>query len=193
VHRLRITPEFSYSLNDRLELGLYLPLLTQDLNGGTPRADGIKLRLKYLPPRESADDWYWGINGEIGRVGHRLDVNPYNAEVKGIVGRHWGRWTTAFNFNYDFKVQGPAPAPSSTELATKIYYDLRDDLALGIESYNGLSEGTHLGQWGDREHQSFLTVDTKLADVDLNLGVGWGYGSNSDGLIIKAVIGVPVN
>ena len=47
VHRLRITPEFSYGLTNNLELGAYLPLATGD---GHVRfgLDGVKFRLKCI-------------------------------------------------------------------------------------------------------------------------------------------------
>lgn len=191
LHRLRITPEFAYGLTDNLELGLYLPLATLDANG-RPGADGVKLRLKYILPRKNTQHWFAGANFEIGRIAHRLDINPYNGEFKLIGGVRSGRWIAAVNANIDFTVSGPAPAPAFLEIATKVGRAVSDNLTLGFESYNGVGEFRRLGHLGSREQASYFTIDTKLRRWDLNLGIGHGYGANPDRLILKAIIGVPI-
>jgi hypothetical protein len=191
VHRLRITPEFSYGLTRDLELGAYLPLATLD-NHGRFGIDGVKFRLKYILPRAERQKWFVGANFEIGRVDHRLDINPYNAELKGIAGVRFGKWTAAANANIDFTVSGPAPGPASLEIATKLNYALSPKFALGVENYTGVGEFRALGRFGDSEQASYVTIDTNVGRWDLNLGIGRGYGANPDKWIIKAVIGVPI-
>ncbi|HYZ48558.1 MAG TPA: hypothetical protein VE567_06655 [Sphingomonas sp.] len=190
VHRYRITPEFSLGLSRAFELGAYLPLATID-HGGAFRIQGVKLRLKYLVPRPADSHWFYGLNFEIGRVGHSLDANPYNAELKGIAGTHQGKWTLAANLNFDFKVSGPAPAPASLELATKANFAVTPKFALGIENYTGLGEVRGLGRFGSSEQTTYVTADTSIGKWDLNLGVGRGYGANPDRWIVKAIVGVP--
>ncbi len=192
LHRLRVTPEFAYGLTPNLEAGLYLPLATLD-GSGRFAADGAKVRLKFVAPKAKDQAWFWGANFEIGGVDRKLDPNPWNAEFKGILGRRWGRWTLATNINVDFKVAGPASAPATLELATLLTYDLNSTLSLGVESYNGLGEFRRLGRLAAAEHQSFVTLDKRLGRWDVALGVGGGYGANPDGLIFKAIIGVPID
>jgi hypothetical protein len=191
LHRYRITPEWSLGLTRSLELGVYLPLATIDRHGMF--VDGVKFRLKWLAPRASGQDWFWGANFEIGREDHRLDQNPWNAELKGILGIRSGRWTAAANANLDFKVAGPAAAPATLEIATKVSYAISMTTALGIENYNGAGEVRHLGEFGSSEQSTYLTVDTALGKWDLNLGVGHGYGSNPDWWIAKAIVSVPLD
>jgi hypothetical protein len=191
VHRLRITPEFSYGLTRNLEFGAYLPLATLD-NHGQFGIDGIKFRLKYILPRAERQKWFVGANFEIGRVDHQLDINPYNAEFKVIAGMRAGRWTIAGNASIDFTVSGPEPGPASLEIASKVNYSLSERVALGVENYSGLGEFRSLGHFGASEQASYVTIDTRLRRWDLNFGVGRGYGSNPDKWIVKAVIGVPI-
>jgi len=192
VGRYRITPEFSLGLTRNLELGAYLPLAAID-NRGVLRAEGVKFRLKYIAPGKHGSHFFWGANFEIGRVYHRLDENPYNAELKGIAGYHGDKWTLALNTNFDFKVSGPVPAPASFELATKASYAISPKFSLGIENYTGVGEIRHIGRFGSSEQSSFVTIDTRLGKWDLNLGVGTGYGSNPDHLILKAIVGIPID
>lgn len=191
LHRYRVTPEFSLGLTRSLELGAYLPLATIDRRGLF--VDGVKLRLKWLAPRNEGQRWFWGLNFELGKEGHRLDENPYNAELKGIAGLHSGRWTTAANLNFDFKVSGPRPSPATLELATKLSYALSGRTAVGIENYNGLGEVRALSHFAHSEQSAYATLDTSVGKWELNLGLGRGYGSNPDKWIAKAIVGVPLD
>jgi hypothetical protein len=190
-HRLRITPEFSLALNNAFELGAYLPLATID-GRGRLGLDGIKFRLKYIAPRREGQRWFVGANFELGRVDHKLDINPYNAEFKGIAGMRFGGWTAAVNANVDFTLSGPAPAPASLELASKLNYAVSSKVALGIENFTGLGDLRALGRFASSEQASYVIVDTSIGRWDLNLGIGRGYGTNPDKWLIKAVIGVPI-
>jgi len=191
LHRPRVTPEFAYGLTKNLELGLYLPLATMDQRGHVD-TDGVKARIKFIAPRPEGQNWFWGANFEIGAVKHKLDENPVNAQLKGIIGTRVGRWTIAFNGNVDFKVSGPASSPAAFDVDTKISYALSDKLAVGIETYNGTGGFNRFGAFGTSEQASFVAIDTSLGRWDLNFGVGAGYGSNRDQMIIKAIVGVPI-
>lgn len=190
--RWRLTPEFSYGLTPNLELGAYLPLTTIDRRGDL-ELQGAKVRLKFLAPAPPGQDWFWGLNFEIGRVSRALDINPWNAELKGILGVHTGRWTVASNLNVDWEVSGPDHAPVSYQLATKIGYAVDKQLSLGVESYNDLGSARDFGRFGRQDQQLFLVVDRAFGRWDLNFGIGYGYGQPEDRWTIKAVIGVPIN
>ncbi len=192
LHRLRITPEFSYGLTSRLEAGLYLPLATVDAQGRLG-VYGIKGRLKYLVAGDAAGRWWYGANLEIGHVARALDINPWNAELKGIVGTRRGRWTLAANVNLDAVVSGPVHAPVSVDVDSRIAYAVTRKLTLGLESYNGMGDLKALGHLGQSEQTLFLTMDHPIGRWDLNLGIGRGYAANPDRLIVKAIIGVPID
>lgn len=192
LHRYRITPELAYGLTRYLELGVYLPLATIDRDGEFG-VDGVKLRLKFIAPRSMEQRWFYGANFEIGRVAYTLDQNPYNAELKGIVGFRSSCWTVAFNANVDFKVSGPVSAPASLELDAKISHAITHEVALGVETYNEAGALQSLGHFGSGDHSSFAVIDTSYGKWDLNLGLGSGYGGNPDRLILKAIVGVPID
>jgi hypothetical protein len=190
LHRFRLTPEFGYALTRTIELGAYLPLTEIDSRGRFG-VDGVKLRVKYIHPH-AEQGWYWGANFEIGRVARKLDENPYNAELKGILGFNHGRWAGAFNTNIDFKVAGPASSPASLQLAAQLFYSISKRLSVGVETYNGAGELRALGHFGSSEQASFIAINRAFGRWDLNLGVGRGYGTNADHLIVKAIISVPI-
>ncbi len=192
LHRYRLTPEWSYGLTKDVELGLYLPLTTLDSQGRF-EADGVKGRIKFIAPKAPGQTWFWGLNLEIGRVSHALDDNPWNGELKGIVGGRFGRWTVASNLNLDFKVAGPAPSPLPFDFDTKVSYALTKSFAVGLESYNGLGTVRNVGRLGQADQALYGAVDASLGKWDFNLGLGHGYGSSRDGWTLKAIISVPID
>lgn len=189
--RLRITPEFSYGLTPNIELGLYLPLADLDRDGRLA-ADGAKVRVKFIAPKAPAQDWFWGANFEVGRVDRRLDLNPWNAELKAIWGIRRGPWTLAANGNLDWVVSGPGPRPTTFEADAKLSYQLHEGFAVGVETYNDLGGGRDFGRLSSGDQRLFLVVDKSLGRWDLNLGTGYGFGRPQDEWILKAIIGVPI-
>ena len=189
LHRLRVTPEFALGLTKTLEFGVYLPLLT--IAGDSKfRVEGAKVRIKYIAPHPEAG-LYWGANLEIGRLSYRLDQNPWNSELKLIGGWRKGRWNAAINANFDTALSGPAKGPTELEITTKLGYRLTKGFTLGVESYNGIGPLRDLGHLSQTDHSTYLVADTHLGKFDLNLGLGRGYGTNSDRTVMKMVIGVP--
>ena len=189
--RLRITPEFSYGLTRNIELGLYLPLADLDRDGRLS-ADGAKVRVKFIAAKPAEQDWFWGANLEVGRVDRRLDINPWNAELKGIWGIRKGPWTVAVNGNVDWVVSGPGPRPTTFEADAKLSYQLREGLGVGVETYNELGGGRDFGRLSAGDQRLFLVIDKAIGRWDLNLGAGYGYGRPQDDWIVKAIIGVPI-
>ncbi|MBW8812869.1 MAG: hypothetical protein JF588_05530 [Caulobacterales bacterium] len=190
--RWRITPEWAYGLTDDIELGAYLPLATIDRSGNV-EIGGVKGRIKYIAPKRSADQpWFWGLNFELGRVRHSLDINPWNAELKGIFGVRQGPWTLATNLNVDFVVSGPDHSPTSFQLATKVAYQLDAATSVGLESYNAFADTKRFGRLNDRDQQIFAVIDRSFGRWDLDFGVGYGYGAPEDRWVIKAIVGVPI-
>jgi hypothetical protein len=193
LHRLRVTPEFSYGWTPNLELGLYLPLAT--LQGDRFDVGGSKVRIKFIAPKPATQAWYWGANFEIGYQDHLLDINPWNAELKGIVGWRGGPWDVAFNTNLDWAVAGPdrSPANTTVQFATKVSYKVVPNWAVGVESYDGVGSFQRFPQVDGAGHSIYATVDTSFGLWDLNLGIGRGYSGEPDQWILKFIVGVPID
>ncbi len=186
---LRVTPEFSYGLTKTIELGAYF--LTSVDAQGNATVDGQKLRVKYMAPMPEGSLWYWGANLEVGRVDYRLDPNPWNGELKGILGWRGPRWSWAVNASVGFKVSGPEPAPSTLQLANKLAYKVNEDYQIGLESYNDLGELGSLGRLNQQSQLLYAVVDFSLRGWEFNLGLGRGLTTVSDRWVMKAIVTVP--
>ncbi len=186
----RFTPEFYYGLTSDLEIGLYV--LSQVDRNGVTTIGGEKVRLKYIAPKVSpAQPWYWGANFEIGRVSNRYDLNPWNAELKGIAGYELGKWKIVGNANLDWTVSGPDRQKPTLNLSAKIAYKVTKDTSLGFETYNDIGSARNFGRFGQQEQSLYAVMDTSIRGWDLNLGVGRGLTGGTDHWVAKAVIGVP--
>jgi hypothetical protein len=108
-HVLRVAPEFSYSLSPTPELGAYL--LTSVDGARTAGVDGEKLRLKFLAGRASGQAYFLGLNLAVDRVARRIGENPWDAELKGLVGTRVGAWTIACNPDPAWQGAGPVAGP----------------------------------------------------------------------------------
>jgi hypothetical protein len=153
------------------------------------RACRVKLRLKWLAPHgrpgpSGAPIWKW-------KVGHRLDQNPWNGELKLIGGWRNDHWVLAANGNFDFVIAGRTPADHAR-------YRHQGRIPPDPHAYRGrgkLQRGRPLrdpGHFGNTEHSTYAAVDAQIGKWDLNAAVGKGYGANADSVIVKFIIGVPI-
>ena len=190
LHRWRVTPEFSLGLGYGFEAGAYLPVATIAPDGKI-RADGVKLRMKWLAPHEE-EGFYWGANYEVGYSDHFIDTHHWNNEIKLIAGWRNERWEVATNGNIDFALSGPNPGPATIDFDEKVGYKLSKVLTLGVETYNELGGLRSFGQFSIYDQLTFIAADAHLGAWDINAGIGKGYGGNIDHLIVKFIISVPL-
>ena len=188
-HLFRLTPEFSYGLTPSFELGAYL-LTSAGPDSGTA-FDGEKIRLKFIAPKKADQAYFWGANLELGKVDYGMNINPLNGELKGIYGYRSKRWTVAFNANLDWTIMGPLPGPATVELDTKVAYAVNAGYKIGFESYNGIGPIRQPGYLNDQSQTLYAVLDTALKGWDLNIGLGHGFSSVADKIILKAIVGVP--
>lgn len=174
VHIYRLTPEFSYGLTSSIELGAYF--LTSYRSASGAAADGEKIRVKFIAPKDPGQSYFWGANLEVGRVDSGLEPNPWNAELKEIYGFRTGLWTVAFNGNLDWSLSGPYQPPLSFEVDTKISYGNR--YKFGFESYNEVGFVQKPGPLSQFSQTVYAVIDTELLGWELNFGLGKGLNAH---------------
>ena len=186
-HVYRLTPEFYYGITPTLELGAYL-LGSRSASGST-RADGAKLRLKYVAPHDDKAGAFWGLNLEIGRSSHRVSETAWNGQLKGILGWRGGDWTLGANPNMDWSLsKGGGPVMASLDL--KAARAVSEGTQLGLELYNELGPLRRLEALNKNSKTLYLALDQDLGhDIDLNLGLGRGLTDDADRWVLKFIVG----
>jgi hypothetical protein len=186
-HVYRLTPEFYYGLTDTLELGLYV--LTTKPPNGPVNYDGGKLRVKYIAPHDEDKGSFWGLNVEVGKTTPRVSESAWNTELKTIYGYRTGRWTLAFNGNFDWPLSSPS-APVTFEIDSKVAYRTDAGYDVGFESYNELGPVRDMGRLNTLNQTLFAVIDTDLGKYDLNAGIGRGLTTTSDRWLAKFILGL---
>jgi hypothetical protein len=180
----RLTPEFNLGLTKTLEFGSYL--LSSRTSDGDVMFDGVKVRLKYIAPHEEVG-LYWGANLEVGKEDRASAPQPWNAELKAIIGWRGGPWTIGWNLNADTSLESRA-GPVVADLDMKMSYTLTPKTALGIESYNDLGPFSHPQPINVGSKVVYAVIDTAIAGMDLNAGIGRGLTHDSDQWTLKFIL-----
>jgi hypothetical protein len=189
-HSFRVTPEFSYGLKGNWELGAYLPLLeTQD---NSTYIEGFKGRLKYLSLKEGSP-YYWGLNGELGRVSLRSEPQNWNFELRPILGYHGEKWQFVFNPILDFALSGDFSRVPGFAPAVRVVYSIREDFDIGLEHYAELGKMNNISPRAEQGQNTYAVLDTKVAGHELNFGVGKGWNAASDKWTVKAIVNFPLS
>lgn len=188
---LQVTPEFSYGLTRTLEAGLYLPVALAP--GGHLNGNGARLRLKYIAPREDGARFFWGLNGEAGYYARRVSESRTAMEFRPIIGWRGGDWLFAFNPILDIDLSANASREPKFDPAVKVSRQVGEGLRAGFEYYGEWGPIFHRIAASDRAHFVYGVLDLDLRGLDLNVGLGRGYGNTGDTWVIKAIIALPLD
>jgi hypothetical protein len=183
---LRVTPEFSWGITERLELGMYVPMIKASGSGAS--VEGVKGRVKYLVASDDAP-FYWGVNFELGRVALHTESSHWNAELRPILGYRSGNWEFIANPILGSALSDGASRVPEFEPAFKIAYELGENRSVGLEHYSALGPVNNFAPSAQREQSLFLVFDGKLGGTEVNFGVGRGWGASPDKWVVKAILG----
>jgi hypothetical protein len=186
AHVYRLTPEFYYGVTDTVELGLYV-LTTRAANSDL-HVEGGKVRIKYIAPHDKEEGFFWGANFEVGRTSLRVSPQPWNAELKGILGYRTGPWTLAVNPNLDWSLSRGG-GPVTLDVDAKVAYALNAKTQVGFETYNELGPVAHLDPLRKNSKTLFAVVDHQFERFDLDIGVGRGMTREADRWVLKFIVG----
>lgn len=185
-HVLNLTPEFSYGVTKRFEVGLYLPF-AYDVGSNSGYTNGIKFRAKWLEAEETSNIYY-GINFELARNAVRAAEDRWSAEIRPIFGIRGNAWSFTVNPILDVAVSGSNHRPQF-EPAVKLNRKISGDLELGVEHYSSLGPLNDLAGAKDQSHATFLVADFKAGGHDFNIGIGRGWRNSDEQWTLKLIVG----
>jgi hypothetical protein len=183
-HNFRVTPEFAYGYTHNMEVGLYIPAI-RDADGSW-FLEGAKLRLKYIGDNRERG-LYWGVNGELGAVSKRTSEQPWNLEIRPIVGFKTELWNFTVNPIFGFALSGHSHVPGFSP-AFKVSRAVTEKTSLNIEHYVDLGNINNMGNQGQ---ETYLSSDTEIFGHGLNVGVGRGWAGAND-WTLKAIFNIPL-
>ncbi len=183
-HTLNGTPEFAYGITPWWELGFYAPFA---VSGRQFLSDGAKIRSLFVVPDAAKRDFFYGVNFELSYEMPRFSQSRYGLEIRPILGVRNKDWEFIVNpiFDLSFGTFGETDFAPAARLAR----NLGEDRFIGLEYYADFGSVSDPLPLTEQSHQLFAVTDFKLADFDIELGLGYGFTAGSDRLVAKAIIG----
>lgn len=183
------TLEFARGMTEWWELGAYLQ--TAYSSNLTPYYGGVKLRTKFVIPRDKSLDhnFQTGINFELGNVPAYFEPAQFVLEIRPILGYSLSNITLLFNPILDFVLSNtPSPIPVLAP-AFKTYFATPQNFAMGLEYYSDFGRVDQIQTTPNQEHYLFAALDLLNRSYELNFAVGSGLTPASNGLMVKTIVG----
>lgn len=183
--QLAFTAEFSYGWSKQIELGLYVPMSIDPINGNT-FLDDAKLRVKWL--NTDNPSFFYGLNTEIGLVPKRYSEQPVGMEIRPIMGHYADGWLLAFNPSLELDLTGNSQMPVLSP-GLKITHETIDNLYLGFEHYADFGPLSGFASGSNQGHTTYLVGDLSHGNYRLHVGIGHGWTEPSDEWMLKCILG----
>jgi len=183
------TLEVTHGWTPWFETGFYLFTSIQPDEGWEWVGSHIRPRVR-VP-----EDWHWpvglGLSVEVGYQRRVYSTDTWTMEIRPIIDKQIGPWYFAFNPVLDQSLKGPG-TKTGVEFSpnAKVAVDLTKVVSPGIEYYGGIGPLDNFNATRHQQHLLFGVVDLNVDPRwEINFGVGVGLTHDSDGLIIKMILG----
>lgn len=187
-HQAHWTFEGALGVTPFWEPGVYLQ--TAIVPGEGYAYAGAKLRSKFVTPPGFSRVVRLGANFELARVPERFERDQWSMEIRPIVTIELEEVRVSVNpiLGLPLAHGGYHDGPD-VEPAGAVKGKVSSRAALGFEYYAGLGPVGALLPVKEQEHYLYGAGDYDLgAGIDLNFGVGYGFGDASDRLTFKAIV-----
>lgn len=189
-HVVQFTPELAYGLTNNLEGGMYLPLAFAP--DGNSYLNGLRLRLKYIAPRQSDEKMFYGLNLEAGSNSLRISESSSEVEVRPIVGYRGAVWMMSFNPILNTGLADNVSHQPQFKPALKLAYRAHESVQTGLEYYGEYGALNNLSPMNQAVHTVYAVMDVETSAFDANFGVGHGFAYAPDAWAVKAIISLPL-
>jgi hypothetical protein len=117
----------------------------------------------------------------------QFSPTPWALEIRPIIGTRNKEWEFIVNpiVDVSFGPGGEADFAPAARLAR----NLGEDRFIGLEYYSDFGKIGNFLPLPQQSQQLFAVTDFKVREVDIELGVGYGFTPGSDRLIFKAILG----
>jgi hypothetical protein len=184
-HSLQGTPEFAYGLTNWWEVGFYLPFAVT--GSGEFLSNGAKIRNLFVVPDADKRTFFYGVNFELGYEMPQFSPTPWLLEIRPIIGIRNKEWEFIVNPIVDVSFGPPDEADFAP--AARLARNLGEDRFIGFEYYSDFGRIGNFLPPQQQSQQLYAVTDFKVKEVDVELGVGYGFTPGSDRLMFKAILG----
>lgn len=188
-HSFNGVPEFAYGVNDWCELGAYFFVYSRT-GDAHYLADSAKLRATFAVPHAEKRSFFYGVNFELSRNARRWDEKRITGEIRPIIGWRSGPVDFIINPILDTSFDGLSRLDFAP--AIRLDYNFSETWAAAIEHYADYGPVNHFLP-GNQQGQSLFAVFDYSGKTTVEFGLGTGLNSASDKLVVKLMVGWPLN
>jgi hypothetical protein len=188
-HAFHETLEITHGFAPWLEVGVYVFTSVRDGNGWSWVGDHVRPRLA-VP-----ESWRWpvgvSLSTEFGYQRRAFSTDTWTWEIRPIIDQQLGRWYWAVNPALEKTVTGES-AGRGWEFSPNaaVSYDLSAQVTAALEYYGAFGPLSGFDPAPEQQHQLFVAVDLNVSPRwEINLGVGRGFTSSTDHLLLKTIFG----
>ena len=185
-HSLNGVPEYGLGITPWLELGAYLPLYTLTRNGRF-LVDGTKLRALFVLPNAAERTFWYGVNFELSYNARHWEEARYALEIRPIIGWRFGPVDLILNPIMDLPFHG-GPGGLTFAPADRLAYNFSKTWTLAIEHYADYGGFVNFEPLGQQYHVLFGVIDYNQDPFNVEFGVGHGFTTTSEALILKLML-----
>lgn len=189
AHAFHETLEVTHGFTPWLEVGLYVFTSVRDGNGWSWVGDHVRPRLA-VP-----ESWHWpvgvSLSMEFGYQRRAFSTDTWTWEIRPILDQQAGRWYWALNPALEKAVVGENAARGwAFSPNAAVSYDLSRQVTAALEYYGALGPVSGFDPAPEQQHQLFAALDLNVSPRwEINLGVGRGFTSSTDHLLLKTIFG----
>ena len=133
----------------------------------------MKLHTKWRPKAPSADSpFYWAVNFEAGQLAKRFCQDETCGEIKLIGVWKTEPWILGINLNLDRALKEHPIQAATSEIDSKIAYQIREGLQVGIENYSFLEAIHNDPSQPQSSHANYFAADFDWTSGTLMSGLG---------------------
>lgn len=188
-HAVHETLEITHGWTPWFETGFYIFTSIQPEQGWEWVGNHIRPRVR-VP-----EAWGWPIglslSIEIGYQRPQYSPDTWTMEIRPIIDKQIGPWYLAFNPVLEQSLKGPGTKTGiEFSPAAKVGYELTKLVSPGLEYYGNVGPLSNFNPTRQQQHMLFAVVDLNFDPRwEFNFGVGMGLTHDTDGVIIKLILG----
>jgi hypothetical protein len=195
-HAFTSETAITYSATDWYQLSVAVPTSVSsatvnlfDRTGTQASWNGVVVRQLFITPNADKRDVYFGVSTQFAYTPPRaafpalVGATAYSAGVTPIVGFHRGDYELLLSSTIASGIG--AGAVTSLAGAARLTRKITESADVGIEYNAGLGQLNAISPTVQQSHIVYLVTDFTVGGSNVNLGIGYGLTSASNGLAVK--------
>jgi hypothetical protein len=196
-HAYTADTTFAYTFTDSYQFAIAIPVSLNDVSGIIPGNsgetvswNGLTVRNLFITPGADQRDIFYGLSIQFGYTPQNAAIpaiastnTQFSAGVSPIIGFHHDGYELILSPTLAFGLGSGAMTVLAP--AARLTRKITETFDVGVEYASTLGGIGSISPLNQQAHIVYGITDFKLGAVDVNLGIGYGLTTSSNGLATK--------